>query len=153
MRSRLLFLFAVIASTSSVFGVELEVISGDLGCYPEDGAGDYGWVIRDKESRNEVCLFAQFPRGKPERPYVKVQGKNVTLTRISEKSNLPGHWKTEEVFVNRAAKLTVHLKSRLARDSCGEVEDKCCGQEYEGLLKVSDPVGRKIYKVTRWSGS
>ena len=153
MLSRLLFLLALIAFSSSVWGAELEQISEDLGCYPEDGAGEFGWVIRDEATHNEVCIFAQFPRGKSEHPYVRVQGKNIKLSRISERSNLPGRWKAEEVFINRAAKLKVHLKSRLARDSCEEVQDQCCGQEYEGLLEVSDPGGRKVYKVTRWSGS
>ncbi|MCL2524097.1 MAG: hypothetical protein FWF20_06060 [Betaproteobacteria bacterium] len=150
---RLLFLSTLlVASVSCAFGVELEPILEEFGCDLMGEVGEYGWVIRDQESLNETCLFAQFPQGKPDNPYVKIQGRNITLKRISVK-NLPGHWETEEVFVNRGAKLTVRLKSRLSHDSCVEVEDKCCGQEYEGRLEVSDSSGRKVYKVTRWSGS
>lgn len=153
MLSRLLLFIVLAVSISSALGAELEEISEDLGCYPEDGAGEFGWVVRNEDSSNDTCLFAQFPRGNPENPYVKIQGKNIILHRISLKNNSSGRWETEEIFENRAAKLTVRLRYRLSRDSCSEVEEKCCGQEYEGLLEVSDSVGRKVYKVTRWSGS
>jgi hypothetical protein len=148
-----LFLFiALIATTSLASGIELEGISDDLDCYPEYGVGEHGWFTHDVTRDEGTCIFAQFPRGKPEHPYIRVQGKNVILSHISVKHDLPGPWKTEEIFANQAAKLTVRLGSYLSHDSCVEGEEKCCGQEYEGFLEVTDPTGSKVYKVRRWSG-
>lgn len=151
MLARLLILL-FITYTPFVMAVELDPITEETGCYPEDGAGEFGWNLLDKEG-NKECVFAQFPSGKPENPYVIVKGKKVLLTSVSVKKIKSGWWQEERVFANRAKKITARLKSRLSKDSCIGNDGSCCGQEYGGRLEVSNGDSKKVYEVTRWSGA
>ena len=64
MLARLLILL-FITYTPFLMAVELDPITEETGCYPEDGVGEFGWNLSDKEG-NKDCVFAQFPSGKPE---------------------------------------------------------------------------------------
>ena len=127
--------------------VELDSITDETGCFPNEGGGEFGW------GSDKGCVFAQFPSGEPENPYVVIKGKKILLTSISVKKIQSGWWQEERLFTNRVAKLTLRLKSRLSSDSCVGNDGSCCGQEYAGRLEVSDSHSKKVYKVTRWSGS
>ena len=132
----------------------LEPITSETACYPEHGAGEFGWMlISGDTSRPETCVFAEFPQGEAAVPFVRSGGVDIKLQLTLKRDSLKGRWQTEETFVDPHSSLRVRLRHRLTRDSCPEVRDGCCGQEYEGLLEMADGKEMRSYKVKRWSGS
>jgi hypothetical protein len=134
-------------------GPELEAIEEEFACSPENGAGEFGWMLQRRDT--SVCVFAQFPRDDG-KPFIRVGGRKVLLqattepvSRSESQAEIP---ERVETFRSLDGRHRVTLRSRVVDDSCPEAGDKCCGQSHEGELTVRDGRDGASYRVGRWSG-
>ena len=80
---------------------------------------------------------------------VHVNGKITRLYRVGPRWPSLGK---EHTFESKDKRLKVSYLYRVVSDSCVEGEDKCCGQEFEGLLTLQTPSGKEQYKFQFYRG-
>ena len=160
MNTRALALFLMllsVTSASSASAPVLEPITDELACSPSGGAGEFGWVLRaENQPEQSVCIFAQYPDTDSKTPFVLIAGKKISLrlygqTGSTKKQSLT--WSKTEKFLSPDGRTRIILRYRLERDSCLEVPESCCGQQYDGEIEVHHGETSKRYRVMRWSGA
>ena len=119
--------------------------------------GESGWYSRQTDKSGSVnvrCLVALPGSSEVKEPTMKIDGALLSLKDAPDAPKKPQKpWQSVAAYTSQDGKIRVTLSWRLHHDSCAEVEEKCCGQEYLGELEVSTPAGKKKVRVWQSSGS
>jgi hypothetical protein len=119
--------------------------------------GESGWYMRHTDKNGSVsveCLVALPGSSDVKEPTMKIDGVVISLKDAPDTPKKPQKpWENVAGYTSQDGKIRVTLSWRLHHDSCKEEEEKCCGQEYLGELKVSTPAGKKKLRVWQSSGS
>ena len=129
------------------------------------GIGVTGWYREVSLKNNEwklECLLAlpQNPDIDDSRPNVvkvKIDGKLINLKKVAGNPKLTAveskKWHSVDSYTSQDGGVKVKIYSKLEYDSCEEVVETCCGQQYIGSLEIATPQGKKTFKVKQSTGS
>jgi hypothetical protein len=158
MRLKVWILCIFLAACTGAHSQKLEIGAiedGGCGLNDDGSMTQSGWLTNDL-GRKEQCVLSLFEGdvGKlTPSPRIIVNGAQVQLFRDGHEQKV-GKNKLTSSYISLDKTLRVKLTSWLAHDSCAapEMDGKCCGQQYEGVVEVTTRRARKKVKVHQWHG-
>ena len=114
-----------------------------------------GWLTNDL-GRPEQCVLSLFEGEVGQltpSPRIIVNGVQMQLANDGRGKRIDKK-KRASSYISLDQSIKVKLTYWLAHDSCAspDMDGKCCGQQYEGVIEVSTRSARKEIRVHQWHG-